>query len=231
MKRVYILVVMLFLASSTLAQNVVVGSVRMDAANHLAYIQITNKSNRVVTGFSVSLTEVYSNGHTVNHSYDEDFGPYAEARGKALNPGQDKFVEDRFGTPIGVSVVDVKAKVASVIYADLSSEGKPEGIDRIATVRRGEAMAFAHSAQAMESALSDPSEMHPATKAAENIKAGKTPDVDSAYLSNAATNLEAISQEAQLSNLDERQLVQKHLTSVKQKADLYTKFASIRRPQ
>ena len=82
-----ILLTLLIAASPATAQNLVVQDVKIDQRNSV--IMLRNDSGKVITGFTLSVTEVYPDGSD-NQEFTEDYGSRAVALGQAFNPNEEK---------------------------------------------------------------------------------------------------------------------------------------------
>jgi len=229
------LICLLFAAGAlhAAAQNLVVQDIKTDPTNHKSIVTLRNDSGRTITGFTLSVSETYS-GITTTHEVTEDYGPYAFEQGKAFNSGEEK-QETVFSEQPGMKADKIKVKPIAVIYSDSSAEGKDDALGRIITVRKGMAASLEHSVKAMESALADANETHPALKAAKQLDADSrikdAKGMDREYLRNSSERLKALSQDSGAAGSDERKMLADHVEKVKQEAGIYSSYANIRRPQ
>ena len=186
-----------------------------------ATITVTNTSKHDVTGYSLAITQQLANGREIYSERTEDFGPSAFTH-KALRSGETSEQTIVFDQP---RVRSVRADVIVAIYDDQTAEVKNDRTfkDTLAT-RRKIANALQQSAVVFENAAADAA---PRDRAAHDFEA---------LVQNATSNqasVEFLNENAAVAASapagEEREFLQNYASQLKQKADAFTRHATIRR--
>jgi hypothetical protein len=210
----------LALAAGKSVTGVMVTDVAMGPEN--ATITLTNTSKHDVTGYSIGITQQLANGQEIYSERTEDFGPSAFTH-KALRSGETSEQTIVFDQPGGVK--SVRADVIVAIYDDQTAEVTNDRTfkDTLAT-RRKIANALQQSAVVFENAAADAA---PRDRAAHDFEA-----LAQNATSNQA-NVEFLKANAAVAASapagEEREFLQNYASQLKQKADAFTRHATIRR--
>jgi hypothetical protein len=218
-------------------------SITPDAKAGTAIVDVMNTSSKDITGFVLSVDDIYTGAKKSHSERTEEYGPHSQP----LHPGEVKHVH-LWASTLSKTALFITMEVSPivVVYADQTAEAtSDDALTREIEGRKRPMLGYKAAADAIKQALSNQDDQHLMERAVLNLKnqmvEAKTqadvtpgssgPQPDRHYLSEAMDALNAASTVAAQQKVNEREVIQKIWKENQDKANLYAAYADIRRVQ